>query len=96
MHRPDTVLIKVLSFIWSLAPSQNARWFAFSLIVLVISLVLIFVAGYILIARLDNYMTNSNLLRAGIDILLFHVSQAVSVCDQVGILPLKNKPANTY
>jgi len=61
MHRPDTMLNKVLSFIWSLAPSQNFRWFAFSLIVLVISLVLIFVAGYILIARLDNHMTNSNI-----------------------------------
>ncbi len=56
MHRPDAFLHKLLSFIWSLMPSQNARWFAFSLITLVILLVLVFVAGYILFARFENLL----------------------------------------
>ncbi len=50
MHRPDTVLFKVLSFIWSLTPSQTARWFGFSLMVLVFLIILVFVAGCKLIA----------------------------------------------
>jgi hypothetical protein len=49
---PDTFLTKMLSFIWRLMPSQTAGWHAISLIVLVILLILIFVAGCILIARL--------------------------------------------
>ena len=52
MHNPDTVLVKVLSFLWSLAPSQTANWFMVSLIVLVILIILVFVAGCILIAHL--------------------------------------------
>jgi hypothetical protein len=54
MRSPDAVLTKILAFIWSLAPSQTARWFGISLIVLVILLVLIFAAGCILIARLET------------------------------------------
>lgn len=54
MRRPDTMLFKMLSLIWSLAPSQTAGWFGISLIVLVIILVLIFAAGCILIARLET------------------------------------------
>ena len=54
MRSPDSVLLKVLGFMWSLAPSQTAGWFMISLIVLVILLVLIFAAGCILIARLET------------------------------------------
>jgi hypothetical protein len=50
VHRPDTVLFKLLSFIWSLTPSQTARWFGFSLTVLVLLIILVFVAGCKLIA----------------------------------------------
>jgi hypothetical protein len=45
MHLPDRVLFKVLNFIWSLTPSQTARWFGFSLMVLVLLIILVFVAG---------------------------------------------------
>ena len=54
MHSPDAVLVKILGCIWSLAPSQTASWFIVSLIVLVILIILVFVAGCILIARLEN------------------------------------------
>jgi len=54
MSSPDSVFTKVLGFMLSLAPSQTAGWFMISLIVLVILLVLIFVAGCILIARLET------------------------------------------
>ena len=47
---PDTFLTKMLSFIWRLMPSQTAGWFAISLIVLVILIILGFVAGCKLIA----------------------------------------------
>ncbi len=50
MHRPDTVLFKLLNFIWSLAPSQTARWFGVSLAVPVFLILLGFVAGCKLIA----------------------------------------------
>ena len=55
MRSPDAVLTKILAFIWSLAPSQTARWFGISLIVLVILLVLIFAAGCKLIALASRY-----------------------------------------
>ena len=54
LKNPDTVLTKVLAFIWSLAPSQTARWFGISLIVLVILLILTFVAGCILISYITQ------------------------------------------
>ena len=47
---PNNVLTKLLAYIWSLAPSQNALWFRNSGIVLVILIVLGFVAGCKLIA----------------------------------------------
>jgi hypothetical protein len=50
MSSPDSVLSKVLGFIWSLTPTQTFVWWFISLIVLVILLVLIFVAGCKLIA----------------------------------------------
>jgi len=45
MKCPDSFLVKMLGFILSLAPSQTAPWFAISLIVLVILIILVFVAG---------------------------------------------------
>ena len=54
MSSPDSVLLKVLGIMLSLAPSQTAGWFMISLIVLVILLALIFTAGCILIARLET------------------------------------------
>lgn len=51
MKCPDTFLTKMLGFIWSLAPSQNAGWFMISLIVLVILIIVVFVAGCILITH---------------------------------------------
>jgi len=56
MHRQDALLHKLLSLIWSLMPSQNFRWFALSFIVLVILLLLVFVAGYFLIARFETLL----------------------------------------
>jgi len=50
MHRPDTLLFKLLNLIWSVAPSQTARWFGFSLLVLAFLIILGFVAGCKLIA----------------------------------------------
>ena len=54
MSSPDSVLSKVLGFIWSLTPTQTFVWWFISLIVLVVLLVLIFAAGCILIARLET------------------------------------------
>jgi len=47
---PDSVLSKMLVFIWSLMPSQTFNWWFISGVVLVILIILGFVAGCKLIA----------------------------------------------
>ena len=50
MRYSDSVLSKMVGFIWSLAPSQTFNWWFNSLIVSVILIILVFVAGCKLIA----------------------------------------------
>ena len=50
MSSPDSVLTKMLAYIWSLMPSQTFGWWAISGVVLVILIILGFVAGCKLIA----------------------------------------------
>ena len=47
---PDSVLSKMLGFIWSLTPTQTFVWWAISGLVLVVLIILGFVAGCKLIA----------------------------------------------
>ena len=50
MSSPDSVLSKMLGFIWSLTPTQTFVWWAISGLVLLILIILGFVAGCKLIA----------------------------------------------
>jgi len=51
MRYQDSVLSKMVGFIWSLAPSQTSVWWFISLVVSVILIILGFVAGCILITH---------------------------------------------
>jgi threonine/homoserine/homoserine lactone efflux protein len=64
LDNPDTPLVRLLSFIWSLMPSQNARWFMLSLIMLIILMALIFVAGYFILSpRLENLLEHTGIIK---------------------------------
>ena len=52
---PDSVLSKMLVFIWSLMPSQTFNWWFISGVVLVILIILVFVAGCKLISFVSRY-----------------------------------------
>ena len=55
MSSPDSVLTKMLVFIWSLMPSQTFNWWFISGVVLVILIILGFVAGCKLISFVSRY-----------------------------------------
>ncbi len=54
MSSPDSVLLKAWIVLGSLAPSHTSGWFIISGVVLVILIILVFVAGCVLIARLET------------------------------------------